>query len=155
MSRPVPTFPARLSRARTVFAIAAVMAAIAAPALSHAADLPLQIAAPGRLDATTLPRELQRQPQCTGHPMYPRQAYRRGLEGTTVVRVTVGTDGRIRVMTVFRSAGDTTMHREMDEAVTSMLATCSWEVVSPASFDRPVDLDVIYTWKKAEHEGDV
>lgn len=136
-----------------------VAVAVAAIALSttarpaSAADA-FAIYAPGTTDASTLPRELRVAPVCSEKPVYPRTAYRKGLEGLTVLRATVDTDGRIRVITVFRTSGDTVMHRELDTAAAAALASCHWDVVSPASFDHPVDVDAHYRWVKAEHGDD-
>ena len=126
--------------------------AIATPAAQAASGF--VVAAPGSYDASPLPRELRQPPICTEKPAYPRQAYRKSLEGLTVIRVTVGPDGRIRVMTVFHASGGTVLHRDLDTAVAAALASCHWEIVSPASFDQPVDVDVHYQWIKSEHGDD-
>lgn len=46
------------------------------------------------------------------HPRYPREALLAGREGTVLLLVTVGTDGRARSVAVERSSG----HRDLDDA---------------------------------------
>ena len=145
MNQPTRLFPAAL-------AAAALGACLAARAASPAAAF--TVFAPGTTDPSALPRELRAAPVCDEKPVYPRAAYRKGLEGLTVLRATVGTDGRIQFITVFRTSGDTVLHRELDTAAAAALASCHWDVVSPASFDHPVDVDAHYRWVKAAHEND-
>ncbi len=52
-------------------------------------------------------------------PRYPRAALRRGSEGTVLLRVLVGTDGRPREVTIEKSSGD----RDLDRAARDQVAT--------------------------------
>jgi outer membrane biosynthesis protein TonB len=131
------------------------LSALALPfAAAWAAGPGFVVTAPGTLSAAGLPRELRVAPLCTETPKYTLQAYRKKAEGLTVVRATVGVDGRIRLLTMFHSSGGTTNHRDLDDEVSSVLAGCHWEVVSPASFNEAVEVDLSYRWVLAEHPDD-
>jgi outer membrane biosynthesis protein TonB len=137
----------------TAFSALAALLTLAASA-AFAADPGFTVTAPGAASADGLPRELRAAPLCSERPAYPLQAYRKKAEGLTVVRATVGVDGRIRLLTLYHSSGGTTNHRDLDDAVASVLAGCHWEVVSPASYKEAVEVDLSYRWRMAEHEDD-
>lgn len=146
-----PGLRARLPVACRAAASAGVLVASAA---AGAAAPAWHVTAAGTSSADALPRELRAPPVCDESPKYPKEARRRHVEGLTVLRVTVGPDGRIRVMTVYYPSGSTPLNQALDEAVAEALGTCHWDVVAPASFSRPVDLDVAYRWRVSEHEDD-
>ena len=76
----------------------------ARPQPSAAADLQLAIPEVGRAQAVAI--------ESVTAPPYPAAAARRGLEGTVMLRVLIGVDGRASVVEVERGSG----HRELDRA---------------------------------------
>ena len=62
--------------------------------------------------ASTGPAPVQLQYRTAPPPAYPRMAKQRGLTGTVLLQVLVGTDGRPLEVTVAQSSG----HRDLDEA---------------------------------------
>jgi protein TonB len=69
-------------------------------------------------------------------PKYPRLARRRGLEGIVILKAFIGTDGRVKSLSIFKSSG----HSILDKA--ALKAVQCWQF-SPGVIDgRPEEMQV-------------
>jgi protein TonB len=99
-------------------------AALPAPALALPASVaatPATVAASARVDYGTVSR-----------PPYPAAALRRGAEGEVLVRVQVGSDGRVGRLELARSSGD----RDLDRA--ALAAVRGWRFQPAQTAGAPV-----------------
>jgi protein TonB len=67
-------------------------------------------------------------------PLYPNQARRRGLEGTVVLEVLVGPDGRVKDLKLAQASG----HRLLDEAASDSVR--SWAFEPGRRGDQPLEM---------------
>lgn len=86
------------------------------PAAETAPDAPVQAA------AQDLPTSVQR-PIATPQPDYPRASMRRGEEGEVVLRVVVGSNGRVDSVEIVSSSG----HRRLDRAAVAAVRRWRFE----------------------------
>ncbi len=79
---------------------------------------------------------------------YPPAAQRAETTGTTVVRFTIGPDGRLVDSAIVRSAGSTREHKMLDRVALAKLKECRFTAGADEN-GRPVgaSFDVEYVWK--------
>jgi len=79
---------------------------------------------------------------------YPSAARRAETTGTTRVRLTIGTDGKLVNAEIVKSAGPSREHKMLDRTVLAKLSECAFKAATDET-GKPVQasLDVDYVWK--------
>ncbi|MFC5460854.1 energy transducer TonB [Massilia niabensis] len=75
-------------------------------------------------------------------PEYPKDARRRGSQGTTTIRFLIDTDGSVAQSDIVKSSGDASL----DEAARSALAKCRFKTAKKDGKPRRAWVPVQYVW---------
>lgn len=94
--------------------------------------------------ATGTTTSAQNRPTCN-KPEYPKDALRRGSQGTTVIRFLIETDGSVAQSTVVKSSGDVSL----DEAARSALSKCRFNPAIKDDKPQRAWVPVQYVWSLA------
>lgn len=98
----------------------------------------------GSTAAASTTTSAQKTPTCT-RPVYPKEAQRRGSQGTTTIRFLIDTDGSVAQSNILKSSGDLSL----DEAARSALSQCRFKPVIKDGQPQRAWVPVQYVWSLA------